>query len=335
LTTQTKNALKTSAFILLGLALLWLALRGQDTEKLWTTITGADYKWVVAAMSIGLVSHILRALRWNQLLAATGKAPSTLHTFCAVMVGYLVNYAIPRAGEVSRCAILKKSDDIDLEKSVGSVVAERVFDVLVMLLLLGMAFVFQYDLINNLYHTLKKQTEGVGGNSMLMPVIIGFMIGCVIVLLLLRKRIVQLALYHKIKKLFLGFWQGLKSIALVKNKPLFLIYTLAIWFCYLMMMYTAFNCLPATHNLSFTNAITVLVAGSLAMIVPTPGGVGAFQLISAYTLLLCGDVDLEVGDAWANIVFFAQLIIFVVVGSICYFWLIFKSKNRESNRANA
>lgn len=131
-------------------------MRGQDTEKLWTTITGADYKWVVAAMSIGLVSHILRALRWNQLLAATGKAPSTLHTFCAVMVGYLVNYAIPRAGEVSRCAILKKSDDIDLEKSVGSVVAERVFDVLVMLLLLGMAFVFQYDLINSLYHTLKK-----------------------------------------------------------------------------------------------------------------------------------------------------------------------------------
>ncbi len=334
MTPSTKKSLKTTAFILLGIALLWLALRGQDTEKLWATITGADYKWVVAAMSIGLLSHILRALRWNQLLATTGKAPSTVNTFCAVMVGYLVNYAIPRAGEVSRCAMLKKSDGIDLEKSVGSVVAERVFDVLVMLLLLGLAFVFQYELINKLYHDLKKQTEGTSGGSLLMPILLGCMASFVVVVFLLRKRIVQMALYHKVKNLFLGFWQGLKSITVVKNKFLFLLYTAAIWFCYLMMMYTAFKSLPATHDLSFSNAITVLVAGSLAMIVPTPGGVGAFQLISAYTLLLFGVPHAD-GEAWANIVFFAQLIMFVIVGSISYFWLIFKSKNLESQIASA
>ncbi|MDZ4756562.1 MAG: lysylphosphatidylglycerol synthase transmembrane domain-containing protein [Bacteroidota bacterium] len=330
---SSKNGLKTTAFILLGLALLWLALRGQDTKKLWSTVTHADYKWVIIAMSIGLLSHILRALRWNQLLAATGRAPSTLNTFCAVMVGYMVNYAIPRAGEVSRCAMLKKSDDIDLEKSVGSVVAERVFDVVVMLLLLGLAFVFQYELISQLYNDLKKQTEGTNGNSLLMPILLGCMAGFAMLVFVLRKRIVQMALYHKVKNLFFGFWQGLKSILVVKNKFLFLLYTVAIWFCYLMMMYTAFKSIPATHDLTFSNAITVLVAGSLAMIVPTPGGVGAFQLISAYTLMLFS-VPRADGDAWANIVFFAQLIMFVVMGSLCYFWLIFKSKNLEPKRTN-
>ncbi len=321
----SKKSFKTTAFILLGIALLWLALRGQDTEKLWATIAGADYKWVVLAMGIGLLSHILRARRWNQLLAVTGKTPSTVTTFCAVMVGYLVNYAIPRAGEVSRCAMLKKSDDIDLEKSVGSVVAERVFDVLVMFFLLGMAFVFQYDLINSLYQTLSKQTQTASGNSLLLPIVLGCMAFFTIVVIVLRKRILQMAIYHKVQGLFLGFWQGLKSIALVKNKPLFLLYTAAIWFCYLMMMYTAFKSIPATQNLTFSNAITVLVAGSLAMIVPTPGGVGAFQLISAYTLSLFG-IQHSDGEAWANIVFFAQLIMFVIMGSLCYFWLIFKSK---------
>jgi uncharacterized protein (TIRG00374 family) len=253
-------------------------------------------------------------------------------TFSAVMVGYLVNYAIPRAGEVARCALLMRTDKIPVEKSLGTVVLERIFDFIILGLLVMATFIFQFDLIMEIYERLKGNSSSGSGQTSIIKYILlaGVLLGGIVLALffIFRNKIKSTAIYIKIETMLLGFWTGMKSISQVKNKLLFIFYSLGIWFCYLMMMYFSFKGLHATEALGMNEALLVLVASTFGMVMPVPGGTGPFHYFTRESLILFGVSAID-GTSYATIVHGAQLLMFATVGSICF--LILRSEEKKTN----
>jgi len=142
--------LKYVAAVGFGILLLYLALRNLSWEEFQKTVGEANLSWLLLSMAVGAFSHYIRGVRWGMQYRAFGYNPTNLRLFSAVMFGYLVNQAIPRGGEVARCSILIKSDKIPLAKSMGSVVVERVFDLLILVILIGVAFVLEVDVLEQL-----------------------------------------------------------------------------------------------------------------------------------------------------------------------------------------
>lgn len=318
-----KNILKYLFFLGIGAGLLWMVFRNQDPEKMMRDLSDARWGWIGLSMLIGVLAVWLRAKRWQQLLEPMGYKPSALNSFCAVTIGYMVNYALPRAGELSRCAVLYKSDDIPAEKSLGTVVTERIIDLLILLLLVMLAFTLEYDRLIGMFRELNQSRSGGGWVPLLMNI---FKFGSLLLLMALvfRKRIIQTRPYQKIKQVMLGFLDGLSSIRSVRNKPLFIIYSLGIWACYILMMYTSFFALSATSFLGIAQSITIQAVGTFGYVVPVPGGIGAFHFFTTKALGLFGVAEND-GNIYATLVHESQLLLFVIGGLISLFIMNRKS----------
>lgn len=153
-----KSIIKYLISSLLAIGLLYWAFSKSQLhwDDLLNTFHQADYNWVTVSLIIAILSHLLRALRWEQLLGAMNYQPGTARTFSAVLIGYFANFLVPRLGEVSRCGSLKKTADIPFEESFGTVITERIVDLLSLVVLVGITFVFEWEpLQKSLFPTLR------------------------------------------------------------------------------------------------------------------------------------------------------------------------------------
>ena len=144
-----KNSIRFVLFLAFGLFLFWLAYRGIDTQTVVDSLSQANLWWIALSLVLGIVSHLSRTLRWRLLLEPLGRKPSVKNTFFAVMVMYLANLALPRLGEVSRCSIMKRYEDIPFSKSLGTVFLERMVDMVVLLLMFIIVLITQFNVISN------------------------------------------------------------------------------------------------------------------------------------------------------------------------------------------
>jgi len=325
-TFDLKTALKYIILFLIGIGVLYLAFRGQDLNKIWQEIKNADFLWVtVSAVSVWL-AHVLRAMRWRMLYQSVNYKVSFWHTYHAVIIGYLANLALPRFGEIGRCSVILKTEKVPMFASIGTVITERLIDVLVLLLSGLLLLMFQYELVsgfisNTIYSSVVNKIQSLSyfwivGLSVLLVIII------ILVSYLVRKK-----LGRKFLRIFIGLRQGFNSYRKLDNKPLFMVYTFGIWFFYWLSIYLAFSAIQITTGLRFNAAFTVLVFSSFAMVAPVQGGIGVFHWMVAQALVLYS-VTFKEGLAYATIIHSSQLLLILILGSLSLFSVLLTSKNK-------
>ncbi len=310
--------LKIGFFFLLGIALIWWSLHQIPGEE-WTKFTLAlkhSKLWIVFPVLIILgLSHFLRALRWRLIMEPLGYKPSITNTYLAVLIGYLANLAIPRLGEVLKCTLLAKYEKVPAEKIVGTIVAERAFDVISLGLVFLMALGLQFNVIEAGWNQLKNQTNTpsstVNDSNWKLYLLLAALSIVLALFFILRKRIPKII--TSIQQIVRGIWEGVISATKLKQHNLFFLYSFGIWFLYLLATYVGLHATEGTES-SFATAISCLAYASIGMIL-TPGGIGAYAYFMAKVLELNG-VDYTLGLANGTLQWFSQFLIVLLLGGV-------------------
>jgi glycosyltransferase 2 family protein len=289
---QLLTILKVVFFSLLGFILVWLSFKDlseQEISSIKNSMKGVNLSWLGISFLIGIISHVIRAYRWNMLVEPMGYQPRFMNSFHAVMVGYLVNFGVPRLGEISRCTLLTRYEKIPFTKTLGTIIAERVLDVFLFFVVFFIMLISQYSIIstyfeNHLLPPFYKKIELLSQHKLLMLLILAFALAVVFLLFHFRKKIGG-KFVDKLRNLTASFGNGLTSVRKVKKPKTFIFLTVMIWVCYYAGIHLCFYCLPLTENLGFSEAITAFVFGSITVMI-TPGGIGAYPYALQKILLL-------------------------------------------------
>lgn len=316
----------------MGLGLLYLAFKNIQLEKMWEELQHAEYSWLFGAMILALMSHYFRALRWNQLINQLNYKTSTTTTFYAVMIGYLANLALPRMGEVSRCVVLSRKDRIPFNSLFGTVIAERVFDLVVLLFIIFVIVLVQIQEIGGFLNRLiLVPLLGIYTDNSLAIILVavGILVLTAIGIFIFRKLkpwMKTTMLYNKIENFLDGLVDGLKSIAKIEKKGLFFFYTFMIWFLYLAMIILPFYSFEETSVLSIIDGMTVLAIGSLGIVAPVPGGIGSYHFIVTELFTQLYNIPGAAAAAYATANHAAQTILIILAGTISYILLLLNKR---------
>lgn len=278
---KSTNPLKSILTIIISLAFagffLWLALRDFDFDIVKKSLAKANYMWVVFAALFGVLAYWFRAVRWNLLLEPMGHHISNSNAFWTISFGYLMNLTIPRSGEVARATALYGVEKVPVDKSFGTIILERVVDLVCMMGFLGLTLIFKYDVILSFY-----QNSGININPNKVILIISILALGAVLFFAFKKKLSKVPVLDKIIGFIDGIIQGLTSIFKLKQKVKFILYTLGIWICYYMAAYLVCFALPETSDFTIADGFFIIVVGTLGMIVPASGGIGAFNLAMKY-----------------------------------------------------
>lgn len=278
---------RAAFFFLLGLVLFYISFRQQNLQELGNTLSSANYSllWLVVLASLG--SYLFRSLRWKMLLeAGHNKQLALAPLFCSLSASYLVHLLIPRAGELSRSYLVADKESVSMQEALGTVIMERIADVLVLVLICLLAFWMQQEQVIPFVHQNIEVplTELWQQKSLLLFFLLLFSLLLLVVYYFLRKK-----LKGKSDELINGFMQGLLSILKLSKPWLFILYTVLIWGCYFLMTYLWFFCFEASRVLSLQAAFTVMAVGTIGRSVPVQGGgMGAYHFLVSGILMLYG-----------------------------------------------
>ncbi len=324
------------AFLLLGLGLLWLSFRKLDLSEVWIDIENANYNWLFLALVFAIFSHITRAARWNLLIKSLGYKTRLSTTFFAVMTGYMANTAVPRMGEFVRCGVLSKKENIPFNSLFGSVISERLFDLLVLFVLIFFVIIFQLDLVKDfLTKIFKPIADSLFANKWNIMFSIIILTALLIITWWLikknRHRIKKLSFYDKWREFVKGLIEGIKTIKELKQKWLFLFYTFLIWLFYAVMVYMPVLMLKDTSHLNFIDGLTILAIGSLGIVAPVPGGIGAYHFIVKAVLVELYNINADAAGSFAVLTHAGQTLLNVGVGGLSYLILIITKNQKPIN----
>ncbi|MEI8046455.1 MAG: lysylphosphatidylglycerol synthase transmembrane domain-containing protein [Bacteroidota bacterium] len=319
---KLKNIISLTISLGIGFFFIWLSLiklTPDQKKDIIIAIRNANFWWVALAIPLGILSHFLRAIRWKMLIETMGYKPRNSNMFFAVMIGYFSNLALPRLGEVSRCTILTKYEDIPFDKSFGTVITERAFDMIVFIALFFFVIIYQADRLSDffnkeIYGLIENKLHLNNLNSLLVIIVIVLIILFSILFLFFWNKIQTNKIFIKVKEIILGFVEGLKSLTKVKNLWLFGFYTFSIWSLYLAMAYIVFFSIPASSGLGIDAGLAVLVFGSIAIMI-VQGGIGIYPEFVSKTLFLFQVVKTQ-GLALGWLIWTSQNLTIVVVGII-------------------
>lgn len=329
-----QKALRFLIGVALALAFLWLALKNVSLDELRLTIGKLSYSWVFPFFFVSLLSLYLRAERWKQLIEQEGvKDISRYNLFSGVMLGYMVNYAIPRLGEVSRSVYVGNKEKISRSRLMGTVVLERSLDALIMLLLAFFVLYYIFSDFTIIIPLLDSQTvtwfhklislEGVqllGGLFLLILASAAMLY--LLATLLARKWEKMAKALQIVSNISKNFIEGFFSLYKIKNWPLFILLTAGIWICYILMTYipfAAFN-LQAEYGLGLKHALVITTVSAVAISLPAPGGIGTYHLFVSKVMLFLFAVPETTGAAYAIVNHFVMMIIILAVTPLLLFF---------------
>jgi uncharacterized membrane protein YbhN (UPF0104 family) len=319
---NTLKILKFISFFLLGILIFWWVYKDQDLSRIKNILTNeVNYFWIIVSVFIGLLSHISRTIRWNLMIEPLGHKPRLLNTFLAVMIGYLMNLALPRMGEISRCGVLSRYEKIPFTKLVGTVVLERLIDVLMLLLLLVIVIITQFGQMVEFLKNNPEVQEKLG-KILHSPFLWGGL-GCLILIIwVTRHKIKGSGAAKKLLGLLNQFAEGFRSIRNIRNKSAFVFHSVFIWFLYYLMLYSVFFAFGFTSHLAPLAGMTVFVLGSFGMVAPVQGGIGAWHFMVIEGLALYG-IDRADGKVFALLAHGSTTIMLIVFGLIALLVLPF------------
>lgn len=331
------NILKFVLFLGIGIFFIyWFLLKLDADQKaaIWQSFLSAHWGWVGLVMLVSILSHFVRALRWRLLFKPLDHHPSVFNTFGAVMVTYLANLAFPRLGEVMRCAMLRTSDKIPMERSLGTVVTERLFDTLMFFLIVLLGFLLMFKSVKDfLYDALSQRFSAI-------PTLAGIAAAGVVVLLLtvvayklFHEKLLRFPFYRKMHQLVLGTIDGIKSILHLGPQSfiLFIIYSIAIYFLYIAGGWVILKAFADTASLGLSTAFVIYLFGSVGMMI-SQGGLGAYPVLVWQALAIYG-IGEATGLACGWLLWGSQQIVVLVLGLVylIYFSLLKKKANKTSD----
>lgn len=319
-------ALRYLIGLALGAVLLSLAFRDVSWDEVRQLMSQVHPGFLAASLAVNLYSHWLRAWRWNLLLEANDQRVPTTHAFAAVLFGYMVNYAVPRLGEVSRCTILLRSDRVPLITSGGTVVTERAIDVLMLLAFVGVVFLLEFDrLLAVLTPVFAARGESPAFNWLWLALPAALALAVAALLYVFRARWQDHRLAQAALRLLSGLWRAASSVFRLRKPWLFALLSLLIWAGYTVSSWLAMQALPVTQGLSLYLAFVIMAMGGIGMAIPSPGGVGSFHSAITYTFVMFG-LPQASGVALGLLIHTPQLLVVSLSGGISYFYLALRSR---------
>lgn len=297
----------------IGVLLIWLVykdLTPEDIADIKSAFKEMNYFYIILSVLIGLVSHMSRAWRWRYPLKEMGYNPQFWNSYHTVMIGYFANMGIPRSGEIMRCGLMAKYQDIPFNKLVGTVIAERVADLIILVSCIFFVFIIQLETLSN-YAVEVGLAEKFSPQKLITYLLVLGLLG-IVGLLILKRSNNKFAI--KVREFLLGIYEGLKTIVTMKDKWLYIAHTVFIWLLYLAMFYVTFFSLPSVENVPFSGVVTAFVMGGIAVTV-TNGGIGAYPLAIAGVLALYGVAQSQ-GYAFGWVVWTGQTIMLVLAGLV-------------------
>ncbi len=319
--------LKIFASVAFAALFLWLAFRNVEFSEILEASRGMSYGWLFPFTFSLIIAHYTRAERWRMLFNDGGAVPHRWTLFTGVMFGYLTNIPFPRLGEVARPVYVARQISESNSKIIGTIVLERLIDVVSMLLIMavvGITLVSDPEVLSRLFGV--DVTDPEVYTSILKWLLIGSIVAAIVgfiffkVIANLSKKKGKLGDFiTKVRETARSFFQGILSIRKLKNWPLFILYTIIIWVFYILMMYLPFWMfdMQNIYDLSFTDAIVLTMVSAVGISIPTPGGVGSYHLFITYSLFVLYAVPEVTGLAFATITHAVTLLLVIIIAPIC------------------
>lgn len=328
--------MKFAGFLALGGLLLYLAFKGIALEELGSTLRETNFWWIGLSLFFLLLSFMSRARRWMLLIEPLGFKPSFWNTFHSMMFGYLSNYALPRLGEVTRCVSLGRKEKIPVDSLIGTVIAERAID---LMMLLGIMFVlllswmdkFGAFFTEQVYQPLLlKVNESFGGSWMFWLIVGGGFALIALLIFIFRKKLSRFSLVKKFKEIVKGVMDGLLTITRMKRKWEFILQSLLIYTFYIVMTWVVVFSLEETSGLTIIDGMFLLVAGGLGMAAPVTAGFGAFHWITSRAMVHVYGFSLELGGAYAILAHESNSIFTILLGITSYLLLTMVKSGKKA-----
>ncbi len=313
------NSLKVLLPLGLGLFLVWYyfnSLNQKDLDEISNAFAKANYGWILFSFVFAILSHLSRAYRWKYTLQPLNYEPRFLNSFFSVMIAYLVNLAVPRLGEISRCGVMARYEDMSFQKLLGTVIAERIADLIILIIITTSVVFLQYEVIKDLIEDVFQAMGAKIPGTAAILILLALGLGALAVFVWLMRSGVSHPLLDKLKGFLRGLSEGIRAIYKMKQKWAFIFHTIFIWVMYLVMYYICFFSLPETSNVPWAGVLTSFVLGGITIVL-TNGGIGAYPLAIMGVLLLYG-VDKNIGGAFGWIVWTAQTVLLIVFGALSF-----------------
>jgi len=318
-----KKTIQYVLFLGIGLALLYLTFKNVNPIDLWINIRAVSIEGFALIVFIGFVAIVFRGLRWVQMLQSLGYEVKGSRAIAAVAFSYLVNLVTPRVGEVARCTALNRTDNVPIDKLVGTVVLERVVDTLLFgMVVLSTVFISSDELASFLSES-GAQLPELSATTIFIAS--GVAIAGILMVYLTRKIWLQWGFAQKIAGFATGMITGLRSLRTVNNKPLFWFYSIGIWSCYVATIAVGFTIVSGLERIGPEQAFFVSVAAGLGFVIPVPGGIGAYHYLVSKALVVLG-LSPFVGTSFATLIHSSQSLMFVFTGALGFVFLYFAGR---------
>ena len=304
---------KTGIPLLLGAVILYWIYRNFNFEEVSLAFKSMDMWWFWLSCVFGVLSHAIRGWRWNLTLAPLGYHPSSSNCVNSIFIAYAANLIVPRIGEVSRCIVLERYDKVPFAQSLGTLVSERLVDTLMVVIITAIAVLSQW----HVFYAFVADSGTSGSATVFSSIgrVAVFVLSAIAVGILLYLLLRRMSLWVKIRSFISRFWAGFTSLAKMRNLWLFIAETVAIWLCYFLQFYLCFFCFPFSADLSVAAALLLFVAGSIAVVVPTPNGAGPWHFCVMGIMMLYGVSSTNAG-IFALIVHSLQTLLVALLGIV-------------------
>lgn len=309
---NNKKLLKGTTFFIIGAGLFWYVYQDIDIQSINDALTELKYSWIFLSIILGLLSNLVRALRWKMLIEPLGYKPKTSNLFLSVQVLYFINLVIPRGGELARCGIIAKYEKIPFVKLLGTVFIERLTDFIAFIIIFIGIFFWQLTYIRKMFTSLKIDFSSFQSKLLTF----GLLAILLILLYLIFKKIGLLKKFQiKINNIKEEIKEGLKSIILIKNKWTYIFQTFLIFLMWLLMLYVMFFAFSPTRDMTFSAAIFTYTIGTLAYLLPIQAGIGVWHFLVIQCLYLYG-LDIDSGMMFALIAHTFTNLVYLIFGTL-------------------
>ena len=320
------NTFKVLFPLLLGGAILYWMYRGFDFKRIeHVVLHEMNWTWMLLSFPFGVLAQMFRGWRWRQTLEPLKEKPRTNTCINSIFLSYAASLVVPRIGEFTRCGVLKRYDGVSFAKALGTVVTERAIDSLLVMIVTGITLLCQFKVFMTFFNETGTSMDSIlkrfSPTGYIVTAVCGIAALCLLHILLKK-----LSIYNKVKATLGGIWQGVISLRKVKNIPLFIFFTIAIWASYFLHYYLTFFCFDFTENLGIACAMVTFIVGSIAVLVPTPNGAGPWHFAVKTMLILYGVAD-EQALYFVLIVHTIQTMLVIILGIWAWASLLFTKRN--------
>lgn len=318
--------------LIVAIWIFWFLYKDISFDALLLALSQTSLSWFGLSIAVSLMGFWVRAWRWKLLIdAGESQKTKTINTFWALMIGYLANLLVPRAGEVARCGVLTKTEDRQMGTLLGTVILERTFDLLFMVSIIFLAFLLERDLFVKLSSELVSLDSLKEKILQYLPLLIGGLIVTMIFIYLVFQKYKDSSLFKKIRHFLRDLINGVISLRKVDNQLGFWSSSVFIWFTYYLMLIFMAWAIPSTASLSLSSMLMVMVMGSIGMVAPVQGGIGTFHALVAFILMAYG-LSNEEGKIFAAIIHGSQVLTVIILGLIAL-GFFFKITSRKESKS--